>query len=137
MIRRAITVDARVKPNYSGIRYPCWPSTRRERPFEEVAANFVIRNEQERAALRQEYEATRALYQGGNAIFSLASPRLGSSNCQAPASTCSCQTRLTCFGRFGHSRPQRRASRNAAHSEHVPFFKRRRSNEGSDYVFGR
>jgi hypothetical protein len=31
-------------------------------PFEEVAADFDIRNEQERAALRQEYAATRAMY---------------------------------------------------------------------------
>ena len=31
-------------------------------PFEDVAAGFLIRNEQERAALRQEYAATRALY---------------------------------------------------------------------------
>lgn len=31
-------------------------------PFEEVTANFLIRNEQERAALRQQYAATRALY---------------------------------------------------------------------------
>ena len=31
-------------------------------PFEEVAARFLIRNEQERAALRQEHAATRAMY---------------------------------------------------------------------------
>ena len=34
----------------------------RELPFEKVAANFLITNEQERAALREEYAATRALY---------------------------------------------------------------------------
>ena len=61
MIRRAITVDARVKPDYSGIRVPVLAIYQREPPFEEVAANFLIRNEQERAALRQEYAATRAL----------------------------------------------------------------------------
>jgi len=61
-VRRAITVDARVKPDYSGIRVPVLAIYQRDRPFEEVAANFVIRNEQERAALRQEYAATRALY---------------------------------------------------------------------------
>jgi hypothetical protein len=33
-----------------------------QRLFEEVAADFDIRNEQERAALRQEYAATRAMY---------------------------------------------------------------------------
>jgi pimeloyl-ACP methyl ester carboxylesterase len=61
-IRRAITTDARVKPDYSGIRVPVLAIYQREPPFEEVAANFLIRNEQERAALRQEYAATRALY---------------------------------------------------------------------------
>ena len=34
----------------------------RDPPFQQVAANFLIRNEQERAALRQEHSATRALY---------------------------------------------------------------------------
>lgn len=62
VIRRAITVDARLKPDYSGIRVPVLAIYQRERPFEEVAANVAIRNEQERTALRQEYEATRALY---------------------------------------------------------------------------
>jgi non-heme chloroperoxidase len=62
VIRRAITVDARVKPDYSGIRVPVLAIYQRDPPFEEVAANFLIRNEQERAALRQEYAATRALY---------------------------------------------------------------------------
>lgn len=62
VIRRAITMDARVKPDYSGIRVPVLAIYQREPPFDEVAATFLIRNEQERAALRQEYEATRALY---------------------------------------------------------------------------
>ena len=62
VIRRAITMDARVKPDYSGIRVPVLAIYQREPAFEEVAANFLIRNEQERAALRQEYAATRALY---------------------------------------------------------------------------
>jgi non-heme chloroperoxidase len=62
VIRRAITVDARVKPNYAGIRVPVLAIYRTERPFEEVAADFAIRNEQERAALRQQYAATRAMY---------------------------------------------------------------------------
>jgi non-heme chloroperoxidase len=62
VIRRAITLDARVKPDYSGIRVPVLAIYQREAPFEEVAANFLIKTEQERAALRQEYEATRALY---------------------------------------------------------------------------
>ena len=62
VIRRAITFDARVKPDYSRIRVPVLAIYQREQPFEEVAARFLIRNEQERAALRQEYAATRALY---------------------------------------------------------------------------
>lgn len=61
-IRQAITVDARVKPNYAGIRVPVLAMYQAQRPFEEVAADFDIRNEQERAALRQEYAATRAMY---------------------------------------------------------------------------
>lgn len=62
VIRRAITVDARLKPDYSGIRVPVLAIYTKDPPFEEVAANFLIRNEQERGALRQEYAATRALY---------------------------------------------------------------------------
>ena len=62
MIRRAITVDARIKPNYAGIRVPVLAIYQADRPFEEVAADFEIRNDQERAALRQQYVATRAMY---------------------------------------------------------------------------
>lgn len=61
-IRRAITVDARVKPDYSAIRVPVLAIYQKDPPFEEVVTNFLINNEQERAALRQEYAATRALY---------------------------------------------------------------------------
>ena len=62
VIRQAITVDARIKPDYSRIRVPIVAMYQAQRPFEEVAARFEIRNGQERAALRQEYDATRALY---------------------------------------------------------------------------
>lgn len=62
VIRRAITVDARLRPDYSGIRVPVLAIYTKDPPFEEEAANFLIRNEQERDALRQEYAATRALY---------------------------------------------------------------------------
>jgi pimeloyl-ACP methyl ester carboxylesterase len=62
VIRRAITVDARVKPNYAGIRVPVLAMYQAQPPFEEVAADFDIRNQQEHAALRQQYEATRAMY---------------------------------------------------------------------------
>jgi len=61
-IRRAITTDARVKPDYSGIRVPVLAIYQKDLPFEQYAANFIIRNEQERSALRQEHAATRALY---------------------------------------------------------------------------
>ena len=61
-IRRAITVDARMKPDYTGIRVPVLAIYQAQRPFEEVAAPFDVRSEQERAALRQEYTATRNLY---------------------------------------------------------------------------
>jgi non-heme chloroperoxidase len=61
-IRRAITMDARVKPNYSHVTVPVLAIYQKDPPFEQVAANFLIRNEQERAALRQEHAATRALY---------------------------------------------------------------------------
>jgi non-heme chloroperoxidase len=62
VIRRAITTDARVKPDYSRIRVPVLAMYQREPPFEQVAANYLIRDDQERAALRQEHAATRALY---------------------------------------------------------------------------
>jgi pimeloyl-ACP methyl ester carboxylesterase len=61
-IRRAITVDARIKPDYSRIRVPVLAIYQADGPFEKVAARYTIRNEQERAALRQEYAATRAMY---------------------------------------------------------------------------
>ena len=62
VIRRAITVDARIKPEYSRIRVPVLAIYQTQRPFEEVAAAHAIRNEQERAALGQAYAATRAMY---------------------------------------------------------------------------
>jgi pimeloyl-ACP methyl ester carboxylesterase len=61
-IRQAITVDARVKPNYAGIRVPVLAMYQAQRPFEEVAAEYDIHNEQERAALRQQYTAIRTMY---------------------------------------------------------------------------
>jgi pimeloyl-ACP methyl ester carboxylesterase len=61
-IRRAITVDARIKPDYSRIRVPVLAIYQAQGPFENVAARYTIVNEQERAALRQQYAATRAMY---------------------------------------------------------------------------
>jgi pimeloyl-ACP methyl ester carboxylesterase len=61
-IRRAITVDARIKPDYSRIRVPILAIYQVDGPFEKVAARYTIRNEQERAALRQQDAATRGMY---------------------------------------------------------------------------
>ena len=61
-IRRAITIDARLKPDYSRIRIPVLAIYQRELPFDEVAAMYAISEERQRAALLQEYIATRALY---------------------------------------------------------------------------
>jgi hypothetical protein len=61
-IRRAITTDHRLKPDYSRIRVPVLAMYQRELPFEEVAARYAIREERQRAALLQEYALTRALY---------------------------------------------------------------------------
>ena len=43
-------------------RVPVLAIYQAQRSFEEEAAEFDIRNEQERAALRQQYAATRAMY---------------------------------------------------------------------------
>ena len=59
-IRRAIT-ESRVKPDYARIRVPVLAIYRRDPPFERWAADFAPRNEEERAALRQQYQATRAM----------------------------------------------------------------------------
>jgi len=62
VIRKAITVDARMKPDYARVRVPVLAIYQAQPPFEQVAAGYAIRNDQERAALRQYYAATRALY---------------------------------------------------------------------------
>jgi len=62
VIRKAITVDARMKPDYTRVRVPVLAIYQAQPPFEEVAAGYTIRNDKERAALRQYYAATRALY---------------------------------------------------------------------------
>ena len=62
VIRKAITIDARMKPDYTRVHVPVLAIYQAQRPFEEVAAGYAITNDQERAALRQEYAATRALY---------------------------------------------------------------------------
>ncbi len=62
VIRRAITMDHRIKPDYTRIRVPVLAIYQAQRPFDDMAAGYAIRNEQERAALRQQHDATRALY---------------------------------------------------------------------------
>lgn len=61
-IRRAITVDARVKPDYTRIRTPVLAIYQAQRPFAQVAADYLIRNDGQRAVVRQLYDATNALY---------------------------------------------------------------------------
>ncbi len=62
VIRKAITVDARMKPDYRGVRAPVLAIYQAQGPFHDVADGYAIRSDQQRAALRQEYAATRALY---------------------------------------------------------------------------
>ncbi|MGH9221979.1 MAG: YybH family protein, partial [Vicinamibacterales bacterium] len=52
-----------VKPNYAGIRVPVLAMYQTQRPFEEHAAEYDIRNEQQRAALLQQYTAIRTMYE--------------------------------------------------------------------------
>jgi non-heme chloroperoxidase len=61
-VRRAITVDSRIRPDYTRIRTPVLAIYQAQGPFEDVAARYVVRTDQERKALRQMYDATRALY---------------------------------------------------------------------------
>jgi pimeloyl-ACP methyl ester carboxylesterase len=61
VVRRAITVDARIKPDFARIRVPVLAIYRTEPPFEEIARERPPRNEQERAALRQQYAFDRAM----------------------------------------------------------------------------
>jgi non-heme chloroperoxidase len=59
-MRSQITENSRVKPDYARIRVPVLAMYRSE-PFEQMAADFAPRNDQERDALRQLYAATRAM----------------------------------------------------------------------------
>ena len=61
VVRRAITVDARVKPDFARIRIPVLAIYKTEPPFEEVARERPPRNEQERAALRQQYASEQGM----------------------------------------------------------------------------
>jgi pimeloyl-ACP methyl ester carboxylesterase len=61
VIRRAITQDSRVKPDYARIRVPVLAIYRTGPSVEEIAADHPPRTERERGAIRQQYEATRAM----------------------------------------------------------------------------
>ena len=50
------------RPDYTRIRTPVLAIYQAQGPFEDVAARYVVRTDQERAAVRQMYDATRALY---------------------------------------------------------------------------
>ena len=106
-IRRAITVDAQGEARLFGhtraragdlpggsARSRKWPLTI-DHPQRAGACRTYA------SSMRQRAPCTR----DGNRIFSLPSPRLESSNCQARISSCFCRMRLTCFGRYEHSRP--------------------------------
>jgi pimeloyl-ACP methyl ester carboxylesterase len=60
-MRATLTESTRVKPTYSRIHVPVLAIYRQNAPFEDFAADYVIRNEQERSALRQQYDATAAM----------------------------------------------------------------------------
>jgi pimeloyl-ACP methyl ester carboxylesterase len=62
VIRKAITVDARMKPDYARVRVPVLAIYQAQPPFAEVAAGYAIRNDQEREVLRQEYAVEHAFY---------------------------------------------------------------------------
>jgi non-heme chloroperoxidase len=52
-VRRAITTDARSKPDHARVRVPVLAIFKTPRPFEESAKGYVIQNESQRATLRQ------------------------------------------------------------------------------------
>ena len=55
-VRRAITVDARRKPDHARVRVPVLAIFRTQWPFEEVAKGSVLQNALQRTALRQQYD---------------------------------------------------------------------------------
>jgi len=60
-IRTALTEPTRVKPDWSRIRIPVLAIYRQRPPFEAFAADYVVRTEQEKASLRQLYDAERGM----------------------------------------------------------------------------
>ena len=60
-IRTALTEPTRVKPDWSRIRVPVLAIYRQRPPFEAFAADYIVRTEQEKTALRQLYDAERGM----------------------------------------------------------------------------
>lgn len=61
-VRKAIVDDnGNIKPRFDGIRAPVLAIFRTPPPFEEFERDFAVRNEEERTALRQRYEFSRAM----------------------------------------------------------------------------
>jgi non-heme chloroperoxidase len=61
VVRKAIVEDNKIKPDYARIRVPVLAVFRTAPPFDEWAREFLPRDEQERAALRQRYAFGRAM----------------------------------------------------------------------------
>jgi len=61
-VRKAIVDDnGNIKPRYNAISAPVLAIFRTPRSFEEFEREFAVRNEEERAALRQRYEFSQAM----------------------------------------------------------------------------
>jgi len=60
-VRKAIVEDAHVKPDYPHVRVPVLAIFRTAPPFEEAARDFAIGSDEERVALRQQYDAGRVM----------------------------------------------------------------------------
>ena len=60
-MRMAVTEPSRVKPDWSRIRVPVLAIYRQRPAFEAFAADYVVRTEREKTALRQLYDAERAM----------------------------------------------------------------------------
>lgn len=60
-VRRAITTEARRKPDYARVRVPVLAMFRTPPPFEEIEKGYVIQNESQRTALRQSSDQERLM----------------------------------------------------------------------------
>jgi non-heme chloroperoxidase len=60
-VRRAITSDARRKPEFGRIRVPVLAFFRTPPPFEQISRGYVIENDAQRQALRQQMEVERLM----------------------------------------------------------------------------